>query len=645
MSFKNVFSQYNIGNLTIDNRLVMPGMDSGHSAHDGSINQDTIDYYTARAKGGFGLIVVEYSSVDPSGVGMPGELDISSDDRIPGYITLVESIKKSGARVALQLHHAGRETVSALTGMQPVAPSPIPCPLNRETPRAMSTEEVYEMVEKYINAALRAKKAGFDAVELHAAHGYLIASFMSPRSNKRLDEFGGNLGNRMRFIKLIIEGIKNKCGKDFPILVRISSDEKRIGGITINEAVVQAKLIEEYGADAIHVSIGSYGAFEYIVPTNDLPDAFNLSSAAAVKKAVKIPVISVGRYVEPEVIENAIASGETDFVSLGRQSIADPDFPNKMKANMLMDIVPCQSCNQRCNANDPIVAEIGEHGIACMLNPLSSGRSSLEIKKTDNPKKVMIVGAGPAGLETAWVSAKRGHDVTVYEKDTQCGGQYYIASYPPFKQRLTIAIQHYMHMCNKYGVKFVMGQEATEEKIKNEKPDVLVIATGATPIIPNIEGIDGKNIKKANDVLMGKETVIGKVLVVGGGLVGVETAEYCTDYCDHITIVEMMNDLVPTLNLMSRTALFRRFKQDGVEMHANTKVLKFVDDGAIVEENGVQKEMRGYDCVILAMGSKNYNPFVNAENHAKEVYTIGDAVKARTAVQAIFEGAMTALKI
>lgn len=648
MKYPNTFSSMNIGNMTMANRLVMPGMDSGQNAHDGTVNQDTLDYYGARARGGFGLIIVEYSCVDyETGVGMPGELDISKDENIPGFSRLVEEIKSSGARVCLQLHHAGRETAPPLIGgKQPIAPSAIPCPLNRSLPRAMTTEEVYDMVQKYIEAAQRAKKAGFDGVEIHAAHGYLPASFMSTRSNRRLDEFGGTLENRMRFVRLIIEGIKEKCGQDFPILVRISADEVRIGGIKLNESIVQAKMLEQYGVDAIHVSIGTYGAYEYIVPTNDLPDAFNLHSAAAIKKAVSIPVISVGRYVEPEVIEKALARGETDFVALGRQSIADPCFPNKMKANMLMDIIPCQNCNQRCNANDPIVAELGDHGVGCMLNPFSSGRKELEILPTENPKDIMIIGAGPAGMEAAWVLAKRGHKVTVYDKNEYVGGQYYIASYPPFKQRLTISIKHFKYMCDKHGVTFVMNHEMTKEEIAAKKPDVLILATGATPITPPINGIDGKNIKKANEILMGKDTVAGKILVIGGGLVGVETAEYCTDYCDDITVVEMMPEIVPTLNLMHRTALFKRFKEHGIKVHTNTKVLEFVEDGAIVEENGEKKEFRGFDSIVLAMGSKSYHPFgEDTENLANEVYSIGDAIKARTAVQAIYEGAMLALKI
>lgn len=639
MQFCNTFKPMKIGDMLVKNRLVVPPMDSGHSGPNGEITDKTIAYYTARARGGFGMVIIEICAVNSEVAGMPGELDISKDEFLPQMHKLAEAIQHYAARAIIQLHHAGREMLN-----DPVGPSPCPSLLSHRTPAELTREQIYGYIEDYINAAERCKKAGFDGVELHCGHGYLPSQFISPRSNKRIDEFGGDVRGRMHFAELCLRGIKERCGKDFPVIVRISSDDHLQGGVTIDESVVHAKLFESYGADAIHVSLGTYGSWEYNVPTYDLPGAFNLPASAAVKKSVNIPVISVGRYVEPTVIENAIATGDADFISVGRQSIADPEFANKMFSDKLLDIVPCLSCSQRCNAYHPLGLSIGDPGVACVLNPLSSNASQYEIKQTENPKKIMIVGAGPAGLETAWIAAKRGHDVSVYDKSTIYGGQFYIAAFPPYKQRITSAIRHYVHMCNKYGVKFHMGCEVTEDMIKKENPDALVIATGSKPLLPPIKGIDNENISLANDVLLGK-CVNGNTLILGGGLVGVETAEYCLDYATGVTVVEMGPTLAPTMSAIPLSKTLRRFKEKGIITHVNTKVVEIHEDGVTVEQNGELKEMRGYDSIVLAMGSKAYNPFADKGDLAKEVHVIGDAKEARSAAEAILEGALLALEI
>lgn len=647
MHFSNTFTPYKIGNLLIKNRLIVPAMDSGVFSPEGLVVQSTLDYYGARAAGGFGLIIIEIAAVEKRGVGMPCEPNVWSDECLEGMTKLANHIKNHGARTIVQLHHAGRETVGAMAGEQIVAPSSVPCPTNRETPREFTTQEVYDLIQHYVDAAVRCQKAGFDGVEIHASHGYMGGQFLSPRSNKRVDEFGGGLEGRAYFMKLVVEGIRKACGDDFVVTARISSKENRIGGLEIEETVVFAQMLEDYGYNAIHVSAGTYETWQTIVPPSSWQSGWNLGSARRIKEAVDIPVFSVGLFHDPYTIETALKRGDCDAISLGRQSICDPDFPNKMYAGVLDDIIPCLGCTQRCmEFNYPENLMPGDWGVGCMLNPESSHRADRLLQPTDQPKNVVVVGAGPGGMETAFMAAKRGHKVTLLEKNgaDRVGGQFLIAAYPPFKQGLTRAIRYQLHMCKKYGVDMRFDTEATPELIKELNPDVLVMATGAQPIVPEIPGIHDTGVVLANDLLLGNPVLKSSVLIIGGGEVGVETAEYATDYCTKVSIVEMLPVLAEKLYLTVRNDLMARLKKEEVDVHCSTKVLEFIPGGVIAECNGEKITLDGYDHVVLALGSRAYVPF-EAEGLAPEVYTVGDAVKARDAKWAIYEGYRVAQKI
>ena len=646
MHFEKTFTPYKLGNIQVKNRLIVPAMDSGVFDAEGKVVQSTLDYYGARAAGGFGLIIIEIAAVEPRGVGMPCEPNVWCDDCIPGMSKLANHIKNNGARVIVQLHHAGRETVSAMAG-EVAAPSSVPCPTNRETPHEFTTQEVYDLIQHYVDAAVRCKKAGFDGVEIHAAHGYMGGQFLSPRSNKRVDEFGGGLEGRAYFMKLVVEGIKAACGDDFVVTARISSKENRIGGLEMEESVVFAQMLEDYGYDALHISAGTYETWQTIVPPSSWQSGWNLGASRRIKEAVDIPVFSVGLFHDPYTIETAIKRGDCDAVSLGRQSICDPDFPNKMNAGVLEDIIPCLGCTQRCmEFNYPENLMPGDWGVGCMLNPESSHRADRLLTPTDNPKNVVVVGAGPAGLTAAHMAAGRGHHVILLEKSpaNRVGGQFLIAAYPPFKQGLTRAIRYQLHMCKKNGVDLRFDTEATPELIRSLNPDVLIMATGATPIIPNIPGIDGENVVQANDVLLGTPVLKSSCLIIGGGEVGVETAEYATDYCSKVSIVEMLPTIAEKLYLTVRNDMMDRLKKEEVDIHTNTKVLEITANGVIAECNGEKVTLDGYDHIILALGSKSYVPF-DAEGLAPEVYTVGDAVKARDAKWAIYEAYRVAQKI
>lgn len=647
MNFSNTFTPYKIGNLMIKNRLTVPAMDSGVFSPEGYVAQSALDYYGARAAGGFGLIIIEIAAVEKRGVGMPHEPNVWSDDAIEGLTKLANCIKNKGARTIVQLHHAGRETVSAMAGEPIAAPSSVPCPTNRETPHEFTTQEVYDLIRHYVEAAVRCRKAGFDGVEIHAAHGYMGGQFLSPRSNKRVDEFGGGLDGRAYFMKLVAEGIREACGDDFVITARISSRENRIGGLEIEESVVFAQMLEDYGYDALHISAGTYETWQTIVPPSSWQSGWNLGAARRIKEAVDIPVISVGLFHDPYTIETALKRGDCDAVSLGRQSICDPDFPNKMYAGVIEDIIPCLGCTQRCmEFNYPENLMPGDWGVGCMLNPESSHRADRLLTPTDRPKNVVVVGAGPAGLATAYMAAGRGHKVTLLEKNpaSRVGGQFLIAAYPPFKQGLTKAIRYQLHMCRKNGVDLRFDTEADPDMIRELHPDVLVMATGAQPLVPEIKGIHDTGVVLANDVLLGSPVLKSSALIIGGGEVGVETAEYATDYCTKVSIVEMLPELAEKLYLTVRNDLLKRLKEEEVDVHCNTKVLEFIPGGVIAECGGERITLDGYDHVILALGSRSYVPF-DPEGLAPEVYTVGDAVKARDAKWAIYEGYRTAQKI
>jgi 2,4-dienoyl-CoA reductase-like NADH-dependent reductase (Old Yellow Enzyme family)/thioredoxin reductase len=623
-------------------------MDSAMCEDDGTIEKMACDYYGSRAKGGFGMVITEIAAVDEKGMGMPGEPRLYSDDYIPGLKKLANAIHIGGAKAIVQLHHAGRETCEAMIGQTPVGPSSIPSLVYREPVNEYTTKEVYELIDSYIQGALRCKKAGFDGIEFHSAHGYMGLQFMSPRTNKRIDEFGGGVAGRSYFHKLIIEGIRKACGEEFAIIIRIDSIEGRAGGLEEEESVVFARLLESYGADALNVSAGTYAAWDVIVPPTAWQQGWNWRISRRIRESVNIPVMLAGRFSDPYIIDQSIERGDADFICLGRQSIADPDFPNKMAGGDLDDIVPCIGCTQRCMSfNDHDSLQEGDWGVSCIFNPMSNNRKDVQYGPTETPKKVVVVGAGVGGMEAAWIAAERGHDVTLYEKngENKVGGQFLIASYPPYKQELTRPIKFFKHMCEKNGVKMVYNKEVDTAFIQEQKPDVLIVATGATPFKLNIPGNDADNVFMANDVLVGKKILASSALVIGGGMVGVETAEFCKDYCQRVAVVEMKEDIAMDLYMTVRDDLLGRFKKEGIEVYKNTKVLSIEGNKVVAEQDGKEILLEGFDNIVFAVGSKADKLFDNVESLANEVYVIGDAKQARSALEAIYEGARVGMSI
>ena len=648
--YPNLFSPIKLGRMELNNRFVIPPMATNLANEDGTVSQGLIDYWVARAKGGWGLLILEFTAIDPVGKVGPCHPCLWSDKFIEGLRKMTDAVHKYGAKMAVQLSHTGRQTTQRiidLPGAQPVSASPIPCPLEREIPRELSPEEVYVLIEKFGDAAVRARDAGFDAVEIHGAHGYLLAQFMSEYSNKRIDEFGGSLHNRLRFPIEVIHNVRRKIGPSFPLLFRMSGEERVPGGRTLEESRVVARLIEKAGVDAIDVSVGVGGSAQYIFASPAVPPGFLLSVSQEIKRAVSVPVIAVGRINHPLIAEDAIGSGKTDLIAWGRTSLADPELPNKVAAGQLDEICPCIYCSQGCLRTFPYPGKpLPKWGVTCLVNPFCGQEGEMPIRYALKRKKVIIIGGGPGGLETAWVAAARGHQVILYEKRPSLGGQFRIAAMPPFKQDIAKAIAYYIHMCKKYGVSFKLETEATAEQIVSDHPDAVVIATGSEPVIPDMSGVNGSRVATGWDILEGRKQAGNKVLIVGGGMVGCEVADFLGEHLHQVTLVEMLPEIASDIPLPVKYFLLQRLRDYAVQIETETSVVEFLEDGAIVTKNGKTAPLKGFDTIVLAMGTKSVDSLKKQlEEKISELYVIGDALSPRKAIEAIEEGAKIALKI
>lgn len=646
MGTKKMFTPIKIGSMEIKNRFVVPAMGTNLAGHNGEAGENLISYYTERAKGGFGLIIMECCAVSYEGRSLINECGLWADSLIPSYKKLTDAVHAAGAKMAVQLRHCGRETTPAYTGGTAVlAPSKVPCPANQSMPHEMSTEEVYEMVRIFGDAALGGKKAGFDAVELHASHGYLIAQFLSGHANKRTDEFGGSLFNRMRFLRLILKEIRQKTGDDFPIIIRISGSEMITGGREIQETKAVCQMCEEEGASAVHVSISTYGSLQYCIGSTYLSPGYETAAAAEIRKAVKLPVITVGRYTDPEIAESVVQDGSADMVAFGRQSIADPHFPNKVWKQEQDEIIPCISCGQGC-----IMHLFSDEPISCVVNPKNGTEEDYISHKAETPKHVLVAGGGPGGLQAAWIMAARGHKVDLFEKEGYLGGAFLPASYPPSKSVLGKMIGFYIRQCEKYGVRIVMNTELTVEKVREMKPDAVVIATGSRNLVPPIKGLGEAVVLNPCDVLLGKVVTGHKVLVAGGGLIGAETADYLAEQGREVTIIEMNPEIASDLDPYGKPMLLKELSVHGVSLLKNAAIQEFLRDGVIykdtTKEDAELQTQAGFDSVVLALGTRNYNPFADALNEiVNEVYVIGDAKKAGKVYAATHEAAEVAMSI
>ncbi|WXG39492.1 MAG: NAD(P)/FAD-dependent oxidoreductase [Candidatus Freyarchaeum deiterrae] len=636
-----LFEPVNIGNVELRNRLVMPPMGTNFAAEDGSVTQRAIDYYRERARGGVGLVIVEGSYVTSIGKGSNLMISLANDDKIPGLRKLAKAIQAEGAKAAIQLFHAGRQVSSMIIGTQPVSASNVPCQLVKETPRPLKIEEIKETVEAFSEAARRIKDAGFDAVEIHAAHGYLINQFLSPLTNLREDRYGRDFEGRTRFLLEIIQKIGDKVGEEFPIICRMNGDDYFEGGITLPEAKRIAEMAEEAGVDAIHVSGGIFDSEngESSAPMW-IPREFMVPLAQGIKKVVSIPVIAVGRINDVKLAEEIVKKRQADLVSMGRALITDPELPRKAMEDRLEEIRPCIACNEGCMNNLMFLKSV-----TCILNAAVGKEEEFRIQPTKEPKKVLVIGGGVGGMEFARVAALRGHKVSLYEKNNELGGQVLLASVPSYKYELKRIVPYFEHELKRLGVDVHLGEEISTSMIDDLAPDVVCIATGSSTALPKISGINGSNVVLATDVLAGKAVVGKTVVILGGGEIGMETGYHLAEKGKKVTILEQMKRvataMIPSFNHYIR----QKFTSFGGKIITSAKVVEVTREGAVYEKEG-QRILEKADTVVVALGTvPNTGLLESSEEKVQEIYAIGDAVKPGRIMEAVHGAAEIANKI
>jgi 2,4-dienoyl-CoA reductase-like NADH-dependent reductase (Old Yellow Enzyme family)/thioredoxin reductase len=641
--FPKLFEPGRIGSLELKNHLIMPPMATNYASKEGEVTDRQIVYYEERAKGGVGLIIVEISCVDtPVGKGMARQIAIDDDKFIPGLSRLAATIKQHGAKAAIQLHHAGRQTTSKITHHQPVAPSPITRDvvgvIYGEMPKELTLDEIAALIERFGEAAGRAKKAGFDGVEIHGAHGYLVSQFLSPLSNHRQDAYGGSIENRARFLLEVIKAARNNVGKDYPLWCRLSAVEIGAdGGITIEETQTVAQLAEEAGLDAIHVSAHQVGPARR--PPMAQPTCYFVPWAKAIKDVVSVPVIAVSR-IPPELAEEVIRGGKADFVSIGRQLLVDPYLPQKTEAGEIENIRPCICC---MTCLDSI--NWSWEGVRCVVNPTLGREQESRLEKTKNPKKVVVVGGGPGGMEAARVAVLRGHKVVLFDDGDELGGQLILATKPPYKDTLEQFRQYLIRQINKAGVEIRLGQKFTPEMVAELKPDVVILATGIKPFIPRITGIESKKVVQASEVLMGGATG-DRVVVIGGELVGCETALLLIDKGKKVTIMRRGPELATKVHSLIREPMLSRLKYKGADILTGIEYREITDAGVVIKTATGAEELVEADTIVLAAGSTpNMELAAALKGKVDSIISAGDCVKPRTIMEAVDEGFKAGLSV
>ncbi len=658
-----LFEPISINRMKVKNRINMPAMHL-NMCRDFEVTDQMVAFYAERAKGGAGMITVGYATVDEYS-GAPLCLGAHRDAFIPGLTRLADVIQSNGARAMVQINHAGRYAHSLMIGnRQPLAPSAIPSRLTRETPREMKAEDIEAVIESFAQAARRVKTAGFDAVEVLSGTGYLISEFLSPLTNQRQDAYGGPLENRMRFGLEIIAAIRNMVGNDFPIVVRMNGNDFMPGGNGREELQKCAIALARVGVDALNINVGWHEARVPQITTAVPRGAFAYLSRG-IKQEVNIPVMAGHRVHDTKTAGQLIADGMCDLVSMGRALIADPRMPEKALAGREKKIRHCIACGQGCF--DRI--QRGKP-IECLCNPVAGHELACRMETTNEPKKVMVVGGGAAGMSAALAASECGHRVVLYEKRESLGGQLRLAAAPPGREEFRVLSEDLARQVMDSDVKVVFGRTVDLALVQDESPDAVILATGATPIVPPIAGVNLPHVVQAWDVLSDKVITGSKVIVVGGGAVGVETAlflaekgtlpadalqflfvhqaedpdflyELATRGTKSVVLVEMISKVGMDIGKTTRWTMIQELDRRGVLTHVKTKVLEITEDGVKVEQDGKEIEISG-DTVVLAAGATPHNP-LQKELEAKGIAcrVAGDAEKIGLAFDAVHTGFAT----
>lgn len=671
MSYDMLFSPMKIGNVEIKNRIVMAPMCMGFGQYNGCATETMMDYYEERAKGGVGLIFTEITRInDITGASSFGQLGMSHDYQIPALREMADRIHKHNCKIMVELHHPGRQNLGLMIGTVPICNigsklmgnlytkiltqavipqgkklqdkhivprtvAPSKCERSKMSDsvnRELSVNEIKRIICQFIEGAVRVKKAGCDGVELHAAHGYLIQQFLSPNTNKRTDQYGGSLENRMRFLLEIIDGIRSNCGKDFPIVVRLTVDEmySEIGqngkGYNLEEGIKMAKILSDKGIDAIDVSSAAYDTFNYWLEPTTFTPGWRKYLASEVKKVVDIPVIAANLIRSPKQAEMQLEEGTQDFISLGRPLIADPHWPNKVKSgneNLIKRCVCCLYCFESMMKG----AYKYTHG-NCSVNPFV-GRENVSLKQNGNGRKVLIIGAGCAGLTAAELLSKRGFDVTVLEKESKQGGQLNLASKPPHKEKINWVCEDLLSNAINSGAKVLFDIKADKNIIASYSPEIVITATGGNAIHP--KSFNGDNVVTVTQILNGSIDISNKnVAVIGSGMTGLETSELLVSKGNKATVVEMADKIAPGAWFQQLDDALPVLEKAGTEFLTSHKLLSVSSSGIELENLKEKKAVAiKVDLVVLSLGVRSdnslYNDIKNSDSY--KVYNIGDSNK------------------
>ncbi|MDI6871862.1 MAG: FAD-dependent oxidoreductase [Bacillota bacterium] len=644
VNYPHLFQPGRIGRVEVRNRLVMPPMATNYAGENGEVTDRMVRYYAERAKGGAGLIIIENAQVEyPRGKNVVRQLRIDDDKFIPGLRWLAESVHDHGALVLQQIHHGGRQTTLGTTeNVPPVSCSPVPCGFLQTQPEELSREEISRLIALFAAAAGRAKQARFDGIEIHGAHGYLINQFMSPYTNKRVDEYGGSFERRMRFPLEIIRECRKAAGPDFIIGFRLSADEFVEGGIRLEEGIRIAKALESAGIDLLHVTSGIYESMSTILETMAYEEGWRVYLAEAIKKEVRIPVITVGVIRTPELADRIIAEGKADFVAIGRGLITDPEFAVKAARGQARNINRCIGCNIGC-VGDGIFAN---NLMRCTVNPAAGReRDFASIYPARERKRVVVVGGGPGGMEAARVAALRGHEVILFEQEGTLGGQMNIACLPPHKKKISWFVEFLTGELSRLKVELRLGTRATPETVRDLTPYAVVVATGARPVSPGFPV--ARPVIQAWDVLTGRAEVnTGRATIIGGGEVGLETAEFLVERGKSVVVLEMLPEVGLDMEPVTRRDLLARLAKMPVSLHTGLLVTEVSPDSVHGLDGRRRPVSFPAETVILALGSTPVNDLVpELKDGIPEVYLIGDARVPRRIIEATYEGMAAALSL
>jgi 2,4-dienoyl-CoA reductase-like NADH-dependent reductase (Old Yellow Enzyme family)/thioredoxin reductase len=612
---------------------------------DGAITERMIEFFATRARGGVGMCIAEYTVVSEEGKRMPNNVGIWDDRFIEGLSRLASAIRETGAVAGIQIGHGGRESNSSYSGYKPVAPTDLASIYRGTTseiekPLVLDVAGIKRLITAFVQAARRASEAGFQAVELHACHGYLISQFLSMCTNKRTDDYGGCLENRARFLIDIIRGIRETCGHNLLVVARINGNDYVDDGNTEKEAAEIAVLAQNAGADAIHVSAGLHQSRPYrIIPGMDLPEACLTYGAEFVKKTVDIPVIAVGNIDTPELAEEILTQKRADLIAMGRALVCDPMLPKKAREGSPEKIRRCICCSQGCLGRVHHLKTI-----SCLQYPVAGRETELTFTPVSKAKDVLVIGGGPAGLAFATVSAKIGHRVTLVEKEDEVGGQLRLAHLPPTRARIRMEIENLTREAIESGVKIITGRQADLQMIEEMRPDRIILAVGSRPNIINIEGLDEVNLVFPEQALLRPESLGQRVVIIGGGLVGAEVADFISDRGHLVTILEMLPDIAADAVTSHRVYLTDHLVQQGVQVICSSKVVGVAPGKVKYIRDGWEFALEGIDNIVMATGvisEKNLSKDIIQSGYSFE--SVGDCFAPGDGLSAIYQGYLSAL--